>query len=264
MISVYVCASPSYFQDAGKWKNYVSTLEISKGLVSGSLKDTHEAIVTLANLGSSFTTKQNDEFCSNVRQTLEKKSDIESIYYASSIAKILKCSLKDVRVEGTIKKALSDSNSVEELYFAVVAGSNLKALEVYQLDDSLLQEAVITIDSFGEVDGTVANKKSEWGTVYHSGLAFEALAIIKENVKLDEEEDSIVSAFAENAVTLLKEKINKAKQGSAFYDRGDSRGAFKVSYSFLNGANKLFAANGDSDLSISLVSFSFFLFVRCS
>ena len=258
MISIYVSASPSaHFKDSSNWKKYLTTLEISKGLVSGSLKDTHQAVSSLEILGGSFSAQQTQDFCSNVRQTLEKRTDIETIYHASAIAKILKCSLPQVRVDSALNQILENESSVEELFYAVSAGNNFKALEHYEFSESVL-EVISLIDSYGEVDGTVANTKTGSGSLFHSGLAFEILALIDLNVDLGDDESSVVSAFAENAASLLQEKLIKTSQGSVFYDRGDSRGAFKVSYSLLRGSQALFAANDDGENVVSLVSYFYF------
>jgi len=251
-LSISVLAVPSaFFQDSSSLKQYLTSLEISKGLVLGTLKDTHYAVSSLENLQGPLTTKESTEFCSNVKQTLDKKTDIETIYHATSIAKILKCTLPSVKADNVVKQTLENEDAtIEEYFYALKSGLILSEMELFGFDKKGLEDIVSTIDSLGEHDGTIANSKSQSGTLYHTGLALESLAII---AGISGDDDSTISSIAANAATVLQEKLVKTARGSVYMDSKDSRTAFKASFSLLKGASELFTIDEENSISLETV-----------
>jgi len=214
------------------------TIKVLQNSKVSTIEEAFYVVESLKSFGAMPKDKTN--LCSMATDTLSDASDIKSIFYAVCVSDDLGCAKRaSERVAGVVLNT-PNFETTEDLYYGTLAAYRLKAKQRLSFDDKKFYNVIDSLSDLSAVDGTVKNSISDArGTIYHAGLAYEALATIANSGDKDlpSEQRLVVSIFRENIESLL-ELHTETDDGVMFYD-DNSASPLPVTSSFIVGALSL-------------------------
>lgn len=231
--------------------------EISSGKAASSVKAAFFAVASQKLTNNNPAPADSSKYCSLIAAELNSASSLEKIYYAAQLNELLDCS--QLQASLSLNNLLSDTfsddtSSAKDLIFAANTALSLGEKKVIELNKAELTQIIPTIEnSFGRKGLVTFEKKDSF---FLTGLSFSTLSRIAQTIKLAESDRETLSILTENAETVLGFSLSSPdSDGSAFFDDGDSRTAFRVSYSLLQGVYSLReATNSDFFFNPAVIS----------
>eukprot|EP01132_Coremiostelium_polycephalum_P004798 gene4798-5983_t len=183
-----------------------------KSLYSNDVKDTYFAVGALNRLGVQVPNPS--DLCTLVKFNLNtQKSDIEQVFYTTSILSDLKCLDSDYTkdLEPVLTQSLKSGN-VLDISYSVNVILTLKKAKAIQFDDALLEPAVGALVSLMDDDGTFKTLASDDdGNLFNTAVVYFALARISNHLKNNEVDKLIDKVVAKmDSVISLSDSVQGA------------------------------------------------------
>ena len=222
-----------------------------------NIKDGFYYVKSLEAFNKNFEKSKENEICTLAKQVLtssSKNNDIKNIYYAVHASSSLNCALQLNDEISRIIYEAAKKDSTETVFFATASAFKLREDNKIDFDDAEFYSVIEYLDSVSAVDGTFkSSTKESTGTLFHSGLALQTLAIIQSSSQLDSDAEFIIESLKENVDGILE--LTRKGNGDITFT---SRSSLPNADSLLNGALN-FVNIGDIHISNSVGS-SFCIF----
>jgi len=169
------------------------------------LKNTYYAVSALTTLNAKVP--ESTKVCDYTKGAL-KSYDASSVFYHTAILETLGCGkAADDKVKEVIKKALS-ADTTDDLFYGVSAALLLRKGNHIDLPEREVKAAISKIANLQDEGIFKRSNSDNFASIFHTGLAFQALGKIASGVSLTNEEKKELKDIlgSSQLVTLAEEK----------------------------------------------------------